>query len=226
MNKNEGLNYSDDLIQSTMLTKIDPLKTVFVTLKNIFLHPFKNSKIVDFKENVFFGYTDHPLDMHGVAPNTGFSFLRAFKGRKSSSLLSVKLRERKNNSFVFEGRGYNVFKIRDLDVMFQHRYVFDEKTTYDDLVLNINFLREDVYRLTLTKGDSAGNKPTPMIANSISDPNIKMEFFNQEDRYVMTTQKLRLELFKNNCRIDVYDNMGNLITESSGKTKDEFPMHM
>ncbi|MFP4385488.1 MAG: hypothetical protein ACLFSE_15700, partial [Spirochaetia bacterium] len=60
MNKNEGLNYSDELIQSTMLTKIDPLKTVFVTLKNIILYPFKSRKIVDFKENVFFGFTDHP----------------------------------------------------------------------------------------------------------------------------------------------------------------------
>ncbi len=184
MNGSDGLGYNDGLIQSTMQIKIDKFKTYRVVLKNIFRYPFKIKKISDLQPNVFYGYTDHPLDINGVAPNSGFSFLRANRGRSTCSLLWIKYRERRKNAFLFDGRGYNVFTVRDLDVMSEHRYRFDEATPYKELTLNIEFLCDDVYRLRLAEGKDVPEYITPMVIGDIAQKGLRVEMKDLEDRCI------------------------------------------
>jgi alpha-D-xyloside xylohydrolase len=65
-----------------------------------------------------------------------------------------------------------------------------------------------------------------MIANDIQDDRLKVEFNELEEFYTLTTEKITLEIYKENFCIKVYDKAGNLITETGGKTKNEFPTTM
>lgn len=67
---------------------------------------------------------------------------------------------------------------------------------------------------------------TPMIANDIRDGQLKVEFNELEEFYTLTTEKITLKIYKENFCIRVYDKKGCLITETGGKTKNEFPTTM
>ena len=223
MDTDKKLDYNDDLIQSTMQIKFDVQKTVRVVLKNIIRYPLRWKKISDFQPNIFYGYSDHPLDVRGVAPNSGFAFLRNFKGRKTCSILRIDFSRREGNSFVFVARGYDVFKVRDLNFMFRHLYRVDEKTRYAPCTLRIDFLRADAYRIRLAQGAEVPENDTPMVCGDITDQSLSVSLDEKEEFWSMTTSKLRLAIFKNEFCIEIRDKNGNKITESSGKTKNEFP---
>ena len=212
-----------DLIDQTMLHAIDQKKATRIVLKQRMRYPQIKGKIGDLEPNVYFGYTDHPLDVIGTPPATPFTFLTKYRGRKAASVLSVELKERAGNSFRFAARGYNVFKTINLDTLNRHEYVVTEKTPYEPVTLQLDFLREDAYRLRLAKGDSVPEHETPMLHGDITAPALVVSIVEGADRYTIATAALRLEIFKEDFRIEVFDSDGRLITESGSDTKDEFP---
>lgn len=224
MNEQENLNYSDELIQSTMLKKMSVAKTAFTYIKNSLRFPFKMRKLSDLQSGVYYGLTDHPLDSRCTAPNSAAALFRQKKGLSASSLLKLVSHEVAGNSVIFRGRGYDVYRIRDLDTMFQHRYVFDENSRYEALTLRVDFLRADCYRIRLSRGQSTPENSTPMACEDISDKNLELDITETADSYVLVTSKLRLEIRRTGFQIAVFDGSGNPITVTGGKTSDEFPM--
>ncbi len=176
--------------------------------------------------NVYFGLTDHPLDVDASAFFSLFTILRKMRRKKASCVLQITFKEQISNSFIFDARGFDVYKIRDLDFEFAHNYKITNKTPYKDLLLQIDMLKDDSYRLRLTGETSVPENETPMIVGDIRDPRIKAGFTELEECYVLTTEKITLEIYKEDFCIQVYDKAGNLITETGGKTKNEFPTTM
>ena len=213
----------DKLINDTMLTGIDSKKSIFMVLKSLIRYPRLGGKIGELEPNVYFGFTDHPLDINGTAMTLPFTFFTKNKGRKTRSVLWIELKERRGNSLIFHARGYNVYKVVNMNTMNRHEYLVDGKTRCDELTLQIDFLREDVYRLRLAPGKSVPGNSTPMIYKDIGDPDLKIVVDETEDKYTVSTCKLRLEIYKKKFRIEIFDADGNLITESGGQTKNEFP---
>jgi alpha-D-xyloside xylohydrolase len=62
-----------------------------------------------------------------------------------------------------------------------------------------------------------------MLYQDISEPKIEVRLDDDSEKYTITTSRLCLIIYKNRFRIEVFDFQGNLITESGGQTKDEFP---
>jgi alpha-D-xyloside xylohydrolase len=65
---------------------------------------------------------------------------------------------------------------------------------------------------------------TPMVAKDISDPNLTVQMQEEPDRYLLTTAKLRLAIYKEHFRIEIFDAQGSLITTSGGQTRNRFPI--
>jgi hypothetical protein len=162
------------LIDQTMLHAIDQKKALGIVLKQRLRYPRMKGKIGDQEPNVYFGYSDHPLDVMGTPPTTSFSFLIKYRGRKAASVLSVEMVARDGNSFRFAARGYNVFKLINLDTMSRHEYVVTDRTPCVPMTLQLDFLREDSYRLRLAKGDSVPGHETPMLYGDITDPALEV----------------------------------------------------
>lgn len=214
----------DDLINETMLVNLSVIKGTIVFLKERLKYLFIKNKVGELGPNVYMGYTDHPLDIDGTPFITPFAFFKKLKKRAACSVLQVELKEQSNASFTFLAKGFNIFKIINYDVMFKHEYVIDKSTKYTEMTLKIDFLRNDVYRMRLAKGASVPENKTPMIDKDISDPKLKTKFKEENDRYTISTSKLRIEIYKENFRIEVFDSKGNLITESGSQTKNDFPV--
>ena len=99
----------------------DTSRSVRLMIKNILLHPilfFRTLRKHDNLENHFdeyahrvsFGRSDHPLD--DIGPMEGaFTAIPKLLFRKSESVLSVQLKERQGNRFVFVAEAFNVFKL-------------------------------------------------------------------------------------------------------------------
>jgi len=166
------------------------------------------------------------LDVDGTAFNSLFTVIRKIRSKKAASVLQVKYLERKENSFLFRAKGFNIYQIRDLENELAHQYKITGKTRFKELILQIDLLREDIYRLRLTAEKVVPENKTPMINEDITDRQLNVDFKELGDRYTITTQKITLEIYKEDFRIRVYDAQGNLITESGSKTKNEFPTTM
>ncbi len=63
-----------------------------------------------------------------------------------------------------------------------------------------------------------------MVVGDIADKNLQVDFEKSDSKYILTTQKISLEIFKKDFRIMVYNSQGELITESGSKTKNEFSL--
>ena len=208
------------------VTFVNRKRAIWIYSKNRLRYPLLKNKLGDLEPNVFFGYTDHPLDIHGTPITTVFTAVSKLLRKKAKCVLSVELGERKNNSFIFLAKAYNVFRIRDLEVFYEHRYHITEKTKFTECTLQLDFLREDVYRLRLVEGDTVPENSTPMIAKDIHDPQLQVRFAETPEKYIVSTPKLKLDIYRENFRIEIFDAQGNLITESGGKTRNEFPNTM
>jgi len=207
-------------------TVLNNLKPLWYLIKGRIRYPFLKRRLGENNPNVYFGLTDHPLDVDGSAFFSLFTILRKINRKKASCVLQVKFREQKSNSFIFIARGFDVYKIRDFDFEFAHNYKITDKTSFKDLILQIDILRNDSYRLRLTGEKSVPENRTPMISGDIRDVSLIVGFNELDDHYTLTTEKITLEIYKKNFCIKVYDKTGNLITETGGKTKNEFPTTM
>lgn len=214
---------TENEVDDNMLKMESKLKVALRATLYRLRYPFLKHKIYDFQPNVYFGYTDHPLDYMATPILTPFSFLDKTLGKRSSSVLAVELEKRSANSFKFKVRGYDIYKIRNLDTMIKHEYCFDENTKYKRLTLQLDFLTDATYRLRLCEGEEVPENRTPMIDGDITDPSLSTGFEETDDKYVITTGRLRVEVIRNPFAICVYDGEGRLITESGSRTKSEFP---
>ncbi len=219
----EERDEEQSLIDQTMLHAIDKKKAVRIVLKQRLRFPRIKGKVGDLEPNVYFGLTDHPLDVMGTPPATPFTFLMKYRGRKAASVLSVELKGREDNSFRFSARGYDIFKIINLDTLNRHEYLVSDKTPCEVMTLQLDFLREDTYRLRLANSDFVPEHDTPMLHGDITNPGLEVSLSEEADRYTITTSALRLEIYRKDFRIEVFDPDGRLITESGSDTKDEFP---
>ena len=214
-------------VDKQMLMTVSKVRAAFVYLKSRFKYLSPKGKIGEFEPNVFFGYTDHPLDT-GATPITTTAALikkatEQLLMREAKSVLQVALKERTGNSFKFLARGYNIYTIINQDIMFRHEYIIKETTKYKSMAFQVDFLRDDVYRLRLAEGNDIPENKTPMIDKEISDPHCEVTFNEKTECYDISTSKLTLKIFKQDFRIEIFDARGTLLTESGSKTKNEFP---
>jgi len=201
-------------------------KAIWLYLKNRLRYPSISKKLGEMEPNVFFGYTDHPLDNHGTPIGGIFTAFSKVMRKEAKCVLSVELRERRNNSFIFVANAYNIFQLRDFERFYAHEYIVTKKAKHTECTLQLDLLRDDVYRLRLAEGRAVPENGTPMIAKDIQDPQLHVDFEDIPEKYVVSTPSIRLDIYKDNFRIDIFDAHGNLITESGGKTKNEFSIAM
>lgn len=212
----------EQLIKETMRSSIDMGKATRIFLAQRLRHPFIRGKVGELEPNVFFGYSDHPLDINATAQTIPFTFLGKNWGRSASCVLQVGSVHRQGNSFQFLARGYNIIQIRNMDTLACHEYLVNKKTRFQSLTLQIDFLREDAYRLRLAPGADVPANQTPMLYQDITDPNVEVEFIEDDEKYKLTTPKLSLHIYKMKFRIEIFDAQGRLVTESGSQTKNEF----
>lgn len=223
MNTAEEINSASE---KEVKVETDKSRPVRLLIKNLLRYPNIKKRLAEYLPNVFFDYSDHPLDIDGTAINSIFTFFKKTSGRKASCVLKAEFKERKANSFLFTAKGYNVFRIRDFDRGYAHEYNITEKTLSETLLLQVDFLAHDVYRIRLSGSTEAPKNDTPMLVGDIVDPSLTVDFEEKEDRYRISTGAITLNIYKNNFRITIQDPEGNLVTESGGKTKAEFPTAM
>jgi alpha-D-xyloside xylohydrolase len=208
------------------LMKINKARVLINMIREFLRHPFlKASGILGEAEpNVYFGYTDHPLDKGSTALLTAYGYLGKHAGKKARCVLQVAHRERQCNSFIFSARGYNIYKIADIMGDFSQTYKITPHTPHADMTLRLDFLRDDVYRIRLAEGSAVPENNTPMVIKDIRDPDIKVQIQEEPDRYILTTSALRLAMYKERFRIEISDTRGSLITTSGGQTRNMFPI--
>jgi len=212
--------------EKTGLMKISKSRVIINMIREFLRHPFLKASGVlgEAEPNVYFGYTDHPLDKGSTALLTAYGYLGKHAGKKARCVLQVALRERQGSSFVFSARGYNIYKIADVMGDFSQTYKITPHTPYAEMTLRLDFLRDSVYRIRLAEGPAVPENNTPMVIKDIRDPDITVQILEELDRYLLTTSVLRLAVYKERFRIEICDTRGSLITTSGGQTRNMFPI--
>lgn len=212
-----------ELIDATALAALDYKKAIQVFLSQRLRWPSIKGRIGELEPNVYFSYSDHPLDINGTAMTLPFTFFRKNRGRSTCSLLRIDSMERSGNCFLFHARGYNIFKVRNMATMNRHEYVAGERTKYRACLLRIDILRADAYRLRFTLASEIPENQTPMLFQDITDPQAEVKVDEDENSYTLSTTKMTIRVYKTRFRIEVFDSQGRLVTESGSQTKNEFP---
>jgi alpha-D-xyloside xylohydrolase len=212
--------------EKTGLTTISKAHVIVNMIREFLRHPFLRASNVlgEAEPNVYFGYTDHPLDKGSTALLTPYGYLGKHAGKKAQCVLQVALRERQGNAFIFSARGYNIYKIADILGDFSQTYKITQNTPYAKMTLRLDFLRDDVYRVRLAEGPGVPENNTPMVNKDIRDPDMTVQMYEEPDRYILTTSILRLTVYKECFRIEICDATGSLITTSGGQTRNMFPI--
>mgnify|MGYP006278889237 CR=1 FL=1 len=198
------------------------LRPVWIMIKHLVRRPWIRRRLGEFLPNVYFGYTDHPLDSMGPACNSIFSFFPKTMQRTASCVLGVSLRERTQTSFTFDARGYNVFRIRDLERSYAHEYTVRDDTPYELLTLRIDVLTPHVYRLRLGRGTTVAEHRTPMVADEPDEPGLRVGLEETDESYRISTGALVLTVSREQFQITIAGADGREITRSGGKTGTEF----
>ncbi len=207
-------------------TKIDKGQSLRVFLKQLVRHPFSTFTKSLYSENmpnVYYGYSDHPLDLEATPFQYAQSFLRRNKGRKANCVLGTEFINQSGNSFTFEAKGYDIYRVLDVEADgIQHTYRVDDSTPFKLMTLRLDFLSDDVYRVRLAVGSSVPENPTPMVVGETLKANQSLEITEHEEHYQIRTPRIRLDIYKQDFRIEVFNAHGELIAESGSKTKNEF----
>jgi len=212
--------------EQTGLTTISKSRVVVNMIKEFLRHPFLKAGGVlgEAEPNVYFGYTDHPLDRGSTAYLTPYGYLNKHAGKKAQCVLQATFRERQGNSFVFAARGYNIYKIADVMGNYSQTYKITPQTPYAEMTLRLDFLQDGVYRVRLAEGPAVPENNTPMVVKDISDPDLDVQMQEEPDRYLLSTSALRLAVYKEHFRIEISDASGSVITTSGGQTRNMFPI--
>lgn len=210
------------LINEVMVGKFNIRKAIKMFITQRLRYPSIKGRIGELEPNVYFGYTDHPLDINGTAITVPFTIFNKNRGRSSTSLLWLDSVERVGNSFRFKGRGYNVFKVKDSTAMNRLEYTINADTPYQPCLLQIDILQADAYRLRMVRGERVPENQTPMLLHDIRDLETEVHLAEDTEAYTLTTTRIRLRIYKRKFRIEVFDAEGKLITETGSQTKAEF----
>ncbi|MHA1267394.1 MAG: TIM-barrel domain-containing protein [Candidatus Helarchaeota archaeon] len=204
------------------MEEINIWQIAWLYLKNRLRYPFLKKKLSEFEPNLFFGYTDHPLDIQGTPILNIFNAISKLLRKKTEFVFEIILKERDRTTFVFCAKTYHLLSLKNINFE-----TFDllptDKSKFVECTLQLDFLREDVYRLRLAEGTEIPENHTPMVLNNIQDPSIEVDFAEEASKYILKTSKLRLILYKSPFRIEIFDSKGDLITESGGPSKNHFP---
>lgn len=196
--------------------------------RNLLRYPLSLRKRVFWtgEPQAWFGLTDHPLDRDGGQISDPFSFLRKLRGKRAVCVLRVQFLKRTGNSFFFRARGYNVYALRGTNMTAgSHAYKIGKRTRSRELALRIDVLRSDAYRLRLAEGAEVPEHVTEMVCGDISR-DTQVDFREENGLYRISTEALRLDVHKEDFRIEIRDATGKMITESGGKTKSEWALAM
>ncbi|MBN2174615.1 MAG: hypothetical protein JW731_10810, partial [Bacteroidales bacterium] len=87
------------LINEVMVGKFNIRKAIKLFITQRLRYPSIKGRIGELEPNVYFGYTDHPLDINGTAITVPFTIFNKNRGRSSTSLLWLDSVERVGNSF-------------------------------------------------------------------------------------------------------------------------------
>ena len=66
-----------------MLTKISKIQAFKAVFKELLRHPWIKGGLGELEPNVYFGYTDHPLDVGSTALIAPFTFLWKHAGKRA-----------------------------------------------------------------------------------------------------------------------------------------------
>ena len=171
-----------------------------------------------------FGLTDHPLDHHGEPIVDVFSAITKLTSKKANSILELSFKEKKTNSFLFDGTSFNIYRIRELGAQGGDLYRYEGEKSRNCLI-QIDFIQPSIYRLRCSEQSLIPDHDTEMVCNNIHK-DVKVDFSEEEEFFKLETSEMTLELFKTDFRIRVREKSGKIITESGGKTKNEFPNAM
>lgn len=212
--------------ENTGFMTISKGRVVVSMIREFLRHPFlkANGVLGEAEPNVYFGYTDHPLDRGSTALLTPYGYLGKHAGKKAQCVLQANFRQRQGNSFIFSARGYNIYKIADIMGDFSQTYKITPQTPYAEMTLRLDFLQDGVYRIRLAEGPAVPENSTPMVVKDIRSPYLTVQMREETDRYLLTTAKLRLAIYKEHFRIEIFDARGSLITTSGGQTRNRFPI--
>jgi alpha-D-xyloside xylohydrolase len=208
------------------LTTISKTRVVVNMIKEFLRHPFLRASGVlgEAEPNVYFGYTDHPLDRGSTAYLTPYGYLGKHAGKKARCVLQAAFTERQGNSFIFAARGYDIYKVADVMGNYSQTYKITPQTPYREMTLRLDFLQDGVYRIRLAEGSVVPENNTPMVVKDIRDPDLAVQMQEEPDCYLLSTSALRLAVYKEHFRIEISDAQGSLITTSGGQTRNMFPI--
>jgi len=149
----------------------------------------------------------------------GPNLFKAFD-KTANCLVELESVRREGNSFFFAGRSYQVYTQRKIQFYLEYQ---TQGSPWQRITLRLDFLRADAFRLRAVEGEDVPEHQTDMVIGDLADPRLKIAFQDQPDRLVLKSSRLRLELFKQNFRIEIFDGRGKRLTESGGRMKNAFP---
>lgn len=207
------------------------LKTALFTCLHLILmripYPFWRTRIAAFSEpNIAQGLSDHPLDHNNETPINIFGLLGKLFSKKSYSVRALSFKERKENGFIFSATGHNIFLERPLSETADKFYNFSQSLSWlkkSELTLKIEFLTPTSYRVLCALNGRALVHETPMVIGDIKQKDFEVLYEDHDSYYLLMTKNLRLELYKSDFRIKVFNGEGKAITETSSRSKSEFP---
>ncbi len=215
-------NNGNSNVRRNVEVKIPYGKLVWLFLKNHIRYPRLKKKLMAFSEpNLTFGLTDHPLDINSAPSFDIFSAPKKLIARKPLSVLKVKFRERRGNSFIFDAFCYNIFN-RDIAI-WHIDYDTSPKAKKKLFTLRLDILNPKTYRLRLASGEDVPKHSTPMVVGDLTDKGFEAHFEEDSERYKISTGAIALSVFREDFRIEVRDKKGNLVTQTGGRSNNEFP---
>ena len=211
--------------EKKMPIRINIFKVVNFYIKERLKHPFSFKKrLFEFSEpNVVYGLSDHPLDQHGEAIQDPYTFLKKFFGKKAYCIRETVYRGRMQNTFNFNCSGYNIFVNRLMPKELEDQYPLPKLgRKAKRLTLRIQFLTPKIYRVICVLGEEVPEHNTEMLEKNIENTSNIVEFEETPNHYFLKTAYITLKIYRNNFKIKVLDKEGKLVTESSGRTKNDF----
>lgn len=208
-----------------MPIKINYIKLIGHYLKVMLRHPFSYKKRhFRFTEpNLIYGLTSHPIDVNGQPIHEINRVIKKAFSYRAFVIRECKYSKRDNNTFDFECNGYNIYLFRPVPKEAEEMYPIPKLGRKPrKMKLRIIFLKPGVYRLQCVIGDVIPNHETEMVISDISDNSFTVNFQEEAKCFSLKTSKLKLKLYKDDFKIEIYDLNDKIITESSGRSKNDF----
>ncbi|MHA1491692.1 MAG: TIM-barrel domain-containing protein [Promethearchaeota archaeon] len=208
-----------------MPLKVNVVKILFYLIKERLKHPFSFKKrMFEYSEpNIIYGYTDHPLDEFGGPLLDTYNILKKYLSKKAFVIREAKFKQRSENIFDFDCNGYNIYMFRPIPKEVEDEYPYPKLGRKPKkMTLRIIFLQPGIYRVLCVIGDDIPQHDTEMVNKDITSDSFSVEFKEEKKYFLLKTSKLSLKLYKNDFKIKILDKNEKLITESSGKSKNDF----